>query len=217
MKGSEVILLLSGGIDSTTLLAQLRTTGKLVHALSFDYNQRNRIELSIAKRNAQKYGVTAHHILKLDYELMAVGNSLTDTRLLSNELPKGDAPNHTYVPGRNLLMLSHAAAYAEAHRINDIYFAANGDDGHRFPDCSPAFADALNRLWQSCPNSASLHLHTPYISRSKADVIRKGLELGVDFDQTLSCYAPVDNSSCGSCLSCVLRKDAMNQALKPKL
>jgi 7-cyano-7-deazaguanine synthase len=213
MKGSEVILLLSGGIDSTTLLAELTANKKLVHCLSFDYNQRHSDELIFAKQNAKKNGVVCHHVLNLDYAYMAEGNSLTDNKVLSSELPDDDGPNHTYVPGRNLLMLSHAAAYAESKGIIDIYFAANGDDGKRFPDCSQSFISALNKLWQSCPNTARIYLHAPYIFMSKADVIRRGLELGVDFDQTLSCYSPVVNSACGCCLSCVLRQEAMNKAL----
>lgn len=205
MKTLEAILLLSGGIDSTTLLAQLTAEGKKVHALSFNYGQRHSVELQFAQRNAAQYGVAIHHILKIDYFPMAAGNLLT-----ANEVADAtEKPNPNYVPGRNLLMLSHAAAYAEALGINHIYFAANADDGLRFADCCPEFLAALNQLWQSCPNTKNINVKAPFITLSKAAVIAQSNKLGVNLQDTISCYAPVGETPCGICLSCVLREEAI--------
>lgn len=203
MQASEVILLLSGGIDSTTLLAQLTAEGKRVHALSMHYGQRHAIELEYARRNAQHYIVAEHHIVQIDYAPMAEGNLLTGTTTTDTHT------GANYVPGRNLLLLSQAAAYAEAKGINDIYLAANADDGLRFPDCSKAFLDALNQLWQSCPNTAGIRVHSPFINLRKAAVIAKSQKLGVQLQHTMSCYAPTAQQACGQCLSCQLRHEAM--------
>jgi 7-cyano-7-deazaguanine synthase len=216
MEETEVILLLSGGIDSATLLAELRSRDFKVHALSFDYGQRHLVELDFAQQNAAHYGVQAHTVIKLDLEAMSSQSMLTNSYLPKvnyeeNSLPQ--SPNETYVPGRNLLMLSHAAAYAETHGLTDIYFAVNADDGNLFPDCQPKFVSALNQVWQCCPNTASLKAHVPYIELSKLQVIQKSVMLGVDLKQTLSCYAPIGNNECGTCLSCVLKKEALDQII----
>lgn len=203
MQIPDVILLLSGGIDSTTLLAQLTAEGKRVHALSMHYGQRHAIELEYARRNAQLYQVAEHHVIRMDLAPMAEGNLLTGTTTTENQTEAH------YVPGRNMLLLSHAAAYAEAKGISDIYLAANADDGLRFPDCSMAFLDALNQLWQSCPNTAGIKVHSPFISLSKAAVVAKSLALGVQLEHTMSCYAPAAQQACGKCLSCQLRQEAM--------
>lgn len=200
MKTTEVILLLSGGIDSTTMLAQLTGEGKEVHALSFDYGQRHAVELEYAKRNAAHYQVATHHVIKIDYGPMAEGNILTGREAEVNTV---------YVPGRNLMMLSSAAAYAEAKAIGDIYFAANADDGQRFPDCSQAFVSALNELWQSCSNTKGVKVHVPLIHLTKVDVIEKALALEVGLQNTMSCYTPSGQQACGQCLSCTLRKEAI--------
>lgn len=211
MKSPEAILLLSGGIDSTTLLAQLASTGIRIHALSFNYGQRHGVELQFAQRNAAKFGVAAHHIMRVDFLPMAAGNMLTDASWQPTDAAIENQTNPTYVPGRNLLMLSQAAAYAEAHDIFDIYIAANADDGKRFPDCSDDFFTALNKLWQSCPNTISIQVITPFINLTKAEVVARSIKLGIDLEETISCYTPVGEIPCGTCLSCVLRKDAIIQ------
>lgn len=216
MKETEVILLLSGGIDSTTLLAELSSNGKKVHALSFDYGQRHQAELYFAGINADFYGVSVHHIVNLDLASIASVSMLTNpnmqpTNYLGKTLP--DRPDETYVPGRNLMMLSYAAAYAEAHHLQEIYFAANADDGLRFPDCSTSFIDKLNQLWKTSLNTAGIQVHTPFIHLTKAEVIRKSRQLDVNLEHTLSCYAPSGNSECGLCLSCALKQDAMQKAM----
>jgi 7-cyano-7-deazaguanine synthase len=189
---NDAILLLSGGIDSTTLLAQLSAKGCRIHALSFDYGQNHRIELDYARRNAMKYGVEIHHFITVDYGPMAEGSLLTSSiKNISGAGNNGEKANSHYVPGRNLLLLSHAAAYAEAHFISNIFLAVNADDSARFPDCSQVFLDSANAVWQSLPNTRGLKLHSPYLTLSKAKVIALSREIGVDLSQTLSCYSPL--------------------------
>lgn len=217
IKKTEVILLLSGGIDSTTLLAELTSQSKQVHAISFDYGQRHLAEINFAITNAAHYHVIAHHIIKLDFESISATSMLTNQYkrpINYQEVPLPQGPNETYVPGRNLLMLGYAAAYAEANGLKDIYLAVNADDGQRFPDCKPVFVDALNKLWQGCPNTEGINVLVPNILLTKARVILKSIELGVNLQQTLSCYAPLGHKECGTCLSCVLKKEALNQALR---
>ena len=209
MKKTSCVLLLSGGIDSTTLLVDLKAQGCMIHALSFDYGQRHHIELDFARNNAKKYQVESHHILNIDYKPMAEGNLLTDVDFLPGAQANGTTTNSNYVPGRNLIMLSHAAAFAESKGLSDIYFAANADDGKRFPDCSPLFFETINTLMQVCPNTAKIQVNAPYINFSKSDVIRKSLILGVDLNDTISCYNPTNATSCGQCLSCQLREEAI--------
>jgi 7-cyano-7-deazaguanine synthase len=108
-------------------------------------------------------------------------------------------------------MLSYAAAYAEAHGLTDIYFAVNADDALRFPDCSAAFIEALNTLWQTCPNTMNLTLKAPLLESTKTQVVQQAITLGVALDQTLSCYTPVEDKECGSCLSCTVKLNALAQ------
>lgn len=209
-----VVLLLSGGIDSTVVLAQLHKKAIPVHALSFNYGQRHSVELEFAKRNAQKYAVAQHHIIAPDYKAMQQGNLLTDLSFtpknyLEEALPRGI--NDCYVPGRNLLMLSYAAAYAEAHGLTDIYFAANADDALRFPDCSTTFISTLQALWQSCPNTQNIILQTPLLKYNKTQVIQNALALEIPLNDTISCYSPEEDLECGSCLSCIVKQNAIAQ------
>jgi 7-cyano-7-deazaguanine synthase len=216
MKSTEVVLLLSGGIDSTTLLAKLHQEEKQIHALSFDYGQRHKIEIEYAKRNAKRYGVKKHYIIQIDAKAIAEVSSLTNyafdpEKYIDN--PPPDHPSSVYVPGRNLIMISHAASYAEANKLNEIYFAVNNDDAIRFPDCSKPFVSALNQFWQCVPNTRHLNLVTPFIDFSKAEVISLSMKLKVDISQTLSCYNPISNNECCTCLSCVLKKEALLRAI----
>lgn len=214
MRRNEVILLLSGGIDSTTLLAQLVWEGKIVHALSFNYGQRHAAELEYAKMNAKKYVVAQHHIITLDLNAINSSSSLfsmgpTPVTYESGPLPSN--PTTDYVPGRNMLMLSHAAAYAEAHGLSEIYFAANGDDSDCFPDCRAEFINAITQVWSSTKNTQSLRLRTPFISLRKHQVIEFAGNLNVALEDTLSCYAPIGKLACGKCFSCRKRDDALNR------
>lgn len=214
---NEILLLLSGGIDSTTLLAELSSQNNKIHALSFDYGQRHLEELNFAKLNAALYGVSFHHIIKIYLGPVSSSNLLTNHQIAPinyTETPLEIGQNESYVPGRNLIMLSHAGAYAEAAGLNDIYFAANADDGQYFPDCRKEFINALNQVWNVCPNTSNIMVHTPYIHLSKLDVIQKSISLGVNLQQTLSCYTPIGNKECGICQSCILKQEAIKKVLK---
>ena len=216
MKGTEVILLLSGGIDSTTLLAELKMKGCKVHALSFDYGQRHIVELDFARANADKYDVYKLTVIKLDLGAIATHSILTNQQIPAvdyHETPISNNRNPSYVPGRNLMMISHAAAYAEAHGIKDIYFGSNADDGRFFPDCQTEFVKAINKVWQNCDNTAGIKVHTPFINMSKVEVIEHGLHLAVDLTQTLSCYSPIGYEECGTCMSCLLKQEVMKEIL----
>lgn len=213
MKTTECVLLLSGGIDSTTLLADLTAQGRRVHALSFDYGQRHSVELDFARDNARKYNVQVHQVLKIDYSRMAMGNALTDVDFTPGLESNPQNINSNYVPGRNLLMLSHAAAYAEAKELSEIFFAANADDGERFPDCNRQFFEGFNKLLQTCHNTANIQILTPYIDQSKSAVVQKSRLLGVDLESTISCYNPIGQNACGQCLSCRLREEAIDESL----
>lgn len=211
MNKSEVILLLSGGIDSTTLLAQLTNEGRRVRALSFDYGQRHGIELDYARKNAEKYGVISHVLINIDYVQMAHSNLLTAPES-DISLEQRTGINPYYVPGRNLLMLSHASAYAETMNISHIYFGVNADDGLRFDDCSSAFLLILNQLWKNCAKTKNIEVLLPFITLSKVAVIEKARELGVDLNRTISCYNPKNDVPCTECLSCFLREEALRKA-----
>jgi 7-cyano-7-deazaguanine synthase len=215
MRTNEVVLLLSGGIDSTTLLAQLIQDGKRVHALSFNYGQRHAAELEYAKMNAKKYGVVRHHIITLDLNAINLSSALFSTGptpVTYESEPLPSKPTTDYVPGRNMMMLSHAAAYAEAHSLSEINFAANGDDADCFPDCRAEFIQALSGVWGSTVNTRALRLRTPFISIHKHQVVELAWQLNVDLEDTLSCYAPIGRQVCGKCFSCKKREDAINRA-----
>lgn len=209
-----VILLLSGGIDSTVVLADLYAQKLNVHALSFDYGQRHSVELEFAKRNAEKYQVLMHHIIKPDYKMMQKGNLLTDlTKSTKNyqSAPLPEGITDSYVPGRNMLMLSYAAAYAEAYGLSDIYLGLNADDAQCFPDCSSSFIKALNAVWQTCGNTHNINIQTPLIKDTKKQVLQKAINLEVQLTDTLSCYTPIADNECGVCLSCTVKQKAMAQ------
>lgn len=209
----EAILLLSGGIDSTTLLAELSLAGKKIHALTFDYGQKHKVEIEFARRNGKSYNVFQHKIIQLDTSVISGSSSLISPTLCPKTYKEKFVPNDqtdVYVPGRNLMMLSHAAAYAEAHSIREIYFAVNLDDRLRFPDCSPDFFESLNRLlFKTLKTGLTQFIVTPYLELTKAEVISRSRNLNLNLADTLSCYHPKGEIECGECLSCILKMEAM--------
>lgn len=212
MINRKAVLLLSGGIDSTTLLASLSADAVEIHALSFNYGQKHLAELEFAKLHASRYGVANHIIFNIDFDSMAHASSLTNTALQPQFYTGVALPPHptdVYVPGRNLLMLSYAASFAEAMGIHDIYFAANADDGLRFPDCRPVFFESLNALFKNTSHTQQLIIHTPFIHHTKREIIFKSKELHINLNETLSCYTPINGKACGQCLSCRVREEAM--------
>ena len=213
---SPAVVLLSGGLDSATTLAMARAAGHDCHCLSIDYGQRHRSELDAAARVAHKLGAKVHKVVRID--LGAVGGSaLTDSAI---PVPvNGVQPGIpvTYVPARNTIMLALALAEAEVASAADIWFGANAVDYSGYPDCRPDFMRAFEALANLATKAAveglRLHLHTPIIELSKAEIIRRGMALGVDYALTVSCYqADAEGRACGVCDSCRLRRAGFDGA-----
>lgn len=210
----RAVVLLSGGLDSTTCLALARADGFQCYALSIDYGQRHRAELDRAARIAPALGAAAHRIVKVD--LRAIGGSaLTD----AIDVPKArsaDEIGHgipaTYVPARNTILLGLALGYAETVGAFDLFIGANVLDYSGYPDCRPAFLDAFARLANlatkaGVEGAGTFRVHAPLLTMTKAEIIRAGLRLGVDYGLTLSCYDPDQaGRACGRCDSCQLRQ-----------
>jgi 7-cyano-7-deazaguanine synthase len=215
----RAVVLLSGGLDSTTVLAIAKSQGFEIYALSFSYGQRHKWELEAATRVARATGVAQHRIATIDLRAFG-GSALTD----DISVPKGraiDEMSHgipiTYVPARNTIFLSFALAWAEVLEASDIFIGVNALDYSGYPDCRPEFIEAFERMANLATKAGVegrqvLKIHTPLISLSKADIIRRGLELGVDYSFTSSCYDPAPNGQpCGQCDSCLLRKKGFTE------
>ncbi|MEJ2669129.1 MAG: 7-cyano-7-deazaguanine synthase QueC [Gammaproteobacteria bacterium] len=211
----RAVLLLSGGLDSATVLGILRAEGWRVHALSFDYGQRHRLELEAAQALAQQSAVVAHTILPIPMDLLG-GSSLTDLSMAVPEEAGRGIPN-TYVPARNLIFLSLAASLAESQGIGDLFIGVNAVDYSGYPDCRPAFIEAFETAialgTRAADGAQRLRIHAPLIQLSKAEIIQRGVALGVDYGATLSCYQ-VDKvgRACGLCESCRLRRAGFEAA-----
>ncbi len=208
------VVLLSGGLDSATVLALAARQGFACHALSFDYGQRHRFELDAAHRVADAAGVADHRIVPLDLTGSAgFGHSaLTDQIDVPKDRPLGEAGIPvTYVPARNTIFLSVALGYAEVVGAFDLFLGVNAVDYSGYPDCRPEFIEAFERLANLATAAAvegkgQFHIHAPLIHMTKAQIIRTGLKLGVDYSLTHSCYDPLPaGHPCGRCDSCRLR------------
>ncbi|HEU4631086.1 MAG TPA: 7-cyano-7-deazaguanine synthase QueC [Gemmatimonadaceae bacterium] len=216
------VLLLSGGLDSTTLLAHAVREGFAVHALSFRYGQRHAHELEAARRVAARYGAVEHRVADIDLRLFG-GSALTSDALT---VPKDRSPDTlasggvpiTYVPARNTIFLAFALAYAEVAGAADIFIGVNALDYSGYPDCRPVFIDAFERLANVATRAATeegrrIRIRAPLLHRTKAEIIRLGLELGVDYALTTSCYDPSpDGAACGHCDACQLRLKGFTEA-----
>ena len=214
MTQRKAVVLLSGGIDSTTVLAVARHEGFEPYALSFRYGQRHSVELDAARRVAASLGAARHVIADIDLTVFG-GSALTDSAI--------DVPHHasaddlggeipvTYVPARNTIFLSFALAWAETLDASDIFIGVNALDYSGYPDCRPEYIAAFEKMANLATKAGvegrqRLRIHTPAIQLTKAGTIRLGLELGVDYGLTHSCYDPVDGGrACGTCDSCLLR------------
>ncbi|HZX31166.1 MAG TPA: 7-cyano-7-deazaguanine synthase QueC [Rhodocyclaceae bacterium] len=207
----KAVVLLSGGLDSATCLAVARNQGFDCYCLSFDYGQRHRAELEAAGRVAAALGAAEHRILKLDLAQFG-GSALTDTTIaVPTEGVQPGIPV-TYVPARNTIMLSLALAWAEVLDSRDIFVGVNAVDYSGYPDCRPEYIAAFERMANLATKAgvegAKLTLHAPLINLSKADIVRTGNRLGVDYGLTVSCYqADADGRACGVCDSCRLRRE----------
>jgi len=204
------VVLLSGGLDSATVLAMGREAGYDCYCLSIDYGQRHRTALAAAARVARALGAREHRVTTLDLAAFG-GSALTDTRIAVPISGIGTGIPVTYVPARNTIMLSLALAWAEVLGARDIFFGANAVDYSGYPDCRPAYMRAFetmaNLATKAAVEGAKLTLHTPIIDLKKADIIRRGSALGIDYALTVSCYqADQDGRACGVCDSCRLRK-----------
>lgn len=219
----NAVVLLSGGLDSATCLAIARAAGFDCHALSFDYGQRHNVELESARKVAAALGAREHKIARIDLRLFG-GSALTDDIAVpkgrSVEDMAGEIPV-TYVPARNTIFLSYALAYAEVREANHIFIGVNAVDYSGYPDCRPeyiaafqAMANLATRRWVAGPER--LVIETPLINLTKAEIIRRGLELGVDYGLTVSCYDPDETgAACGECDSCQLRRRGFETAGAP--
>ncbi|MBS1216979.1 MAG: queC [Proteobacteria bacterium] len=213
---TQAVVLLSGGLDSATTLAIARADGHDCHCLSIDYGQRHRSELDAAARVAQALGAASHKVVRID--LGAIGGSALTDRAIAVPVA-GVQPGIpvTYVPARNTIMLALALAHAEVSGADHIYFGANAVDYSGYPDCRPeymrAFEVLANLATKAAVEGRTLRLHTPIIEWRKADIIRRGAALGVDYAMTVSCYQADDEGrACGICDSCRLRRAGFEQA-----
>lgn len=205
----RAVVLLSGGLDSATTLAIATSEGYVCHCLTVDYGQRHRAEIDAARRVAAAQAVAEHRVLTFD--LAAIGGSaLTDSAIAVPEAPTTGIPV-TYVPARNTILLALALAYAEVRGASHIFFGANAVDYSGYPDCRPeymrAFENLANLATKAAVEGTRMTLHTPIIALAKADIIRRGVALGVDYAVTVSCYqADDDGRACGRCDACRLRR-----------
>jgi 7-cyano-7-deazaguanine synthase len=219
-KDLKAVVLLSGGIDSATTLAIAQNSGFDIYALSFRYGQRHAVEMEAAVRIAQKSNVVKHLILEIDLRKIG-GSALTaDIDVPKNRKAKEmtkDIPA-TYVPARNTIFLSYALAWAEVIGANDIFIGVNVLDYSGYPDCRPEYIEAYEKMANLATKAGvegkqKLKIHTPLIQMSKSQIIRKGMELGVDYSLTHSCYDPSDSGeACGECDSCILRLKGFQDA-----
>jgi len=210
------VVLLSGGLDSTTTLALARAAGQRCHCLSIDYGQRNRSELDAAARVARMLGAAAHKVVRIDLGTVG-GSALTDPQIAVPVTGLRPGIPVTYVPARNTIMLALALAEAEVTGASDIWFGANAVDYSGYPDCRPGFMRAFEALANLATKAAvegrPLRLHTPIIDLSKSEIVRRGIALGVDYGLTVSCYqADEAGRACGLCDSCRLRRTGFAEA-----
>lgn len=220
---APAVLLLSGGLDSTTLLAHAVREGFAVHALSFAYGQRHSHELDVARRVARRYGAVEHRVATIDLGAFG-GSALTDAGIavpkdrdeaaMAAEIPV------TYVPARNTIFLSYALAWADVLGARDLFIGVNALDYSGYPDCRPeyiaAFQAMANLATRAGVEGRGCTIHTPLIAMTKAEIIRHGTALGVDYAETSSCYDPApDGGACGRCDACRLRAKGFAEAGLP--
>ena len=218
----RAVVLLSGGLDSTTVLAAALAAGREAHCLSVDYGQRHRGELGRARAVARALGAASHRVVKVDLSAFG-GSALTDAAIA---VPKGRSARAmaggipvTYVPARNTVMLSLALAWAEVLGASDIFIGVNAVDYSGYPDCRPAFLRAYEKLARLATRAGveggRIRIHAPLLRLSKAGIVRMGTRLGVPYALTLTCYDPVRGRACGRCDACILRRRGFEEAGVP--
>ncbi len=218
----KAIVLLSGGLDSTTVLGIAKNLGYEIYALSFDYGQRHDIELESAKKVAKIFQVKEHKTAKIDLRIFG-GSALTSEIAVPKDHVQSAEIPVTYVPARNTIFLSYALAYAETVGAFDIFIGVNAVDFSNYPDCRPDFISAFEKLATlataaSVENKGHFKIHAPLMQMSKKEIIETGISIGVDYSQTHSCYDPIIENenilSCGKCDSCYLRLEGFVAAGK---
>lgn len=215
----KAVVLLSGGIDSATCCAVARQDGYTLYAMSFSYGQRHRVELDAAGKLAGFFGVVHHSVVSIDLRAFG-GSALTaDTAVPKNRVPTGEKNDIpvTYVPARNTIFLSFALGWAEVLDARDIFIGVNAVDYSGYPDCRPEFISAYQEMARLATRAgvegSGVTLHAPLQYLSKAEIIRIGIENGVDYTLTHSCYDPApDGGACGACDSCLIRKRGFEEA-----
>ncbi len=220
MNKKKAVILSSGGLDSTTVMAIAKAEGYEIYSLSFDYGQRHSCELEAAKKIAKTLGVVKHLVVKSDFSDIG-GSALTanidvpkgrDVEEMESEIPI------TYVPARNTIFLSYALGWAEVLNSQDIFIGVNALDYSGYPDCRPEFITAFEQLANLATKAGvegrqRLSIHTPLIDLTKAEIIQQGVKLGIDYATTISCYDPSPQGlACGSCDSCQLRRKGFAEA-----
>ncbi len=219
----KAVVLLSGGLDSATVLALARDQGYVVYTLSIDYGQRHRIELLQAKKIAQQMGVVEHKIISIDLRSIG-GSALTSSIAVPKDRPEETISTGipvTYVPARNTIFLSCCLGYAEVIGAFDLFIGANAIDYSGYPDCRPEFIQAFENLANlatkaSVEGVGKFTIHAPLVHLTKAEIIRRGSALGVNYADTISCYDPdINGLACGHCDSCQLRRKGFAEAGLP--
>jgi 7-cyano-7-deazaguanine synthase len=216
----KAVVLSSGGLDSTTVMAIAKHAGFELYSLSFDYGQRHSFELEAARKVAETFGVNKHMVINIDLNKIG-GSALTD----NIEVPKAKTEESmaaeipvTYVPARNTIFLSYALAWAEVLQSSDIFIGVNAIDYSGYPDCRPEYIDAFQRMAKLATKAGvqgitQIKIQTPLINMTKAQIIQKGIELGIDYALTHSCYDPTPQGlACSRCDSCILRKNGFDEA-----
>lgn len=218
--GARAVVLLSGGLDSATVLALARSEGLACHCLSFDYGQKHATELRYATRLAQELGAAEHRVARIDANAFG-GSSLTDESLeVQDADPSGEGIPLTYVPARNTIFLSYGLAWAEVLGARQVFVGVNAVDYSGYPDCRPEYIDAFETLANLATKAGvegeRLQVRAPLIHLTKGEIIALGVSLGVDYGKTVSCYR-LDESgeACGACDSCVLRREGFAAAGVP--
>ncbi len=219
---SRAVVLLSGGLDSATVLAEAAASGFEPYALTVEYGQRHQAEIDAARQVAESLGVAKHVTTALDLRTFG-GSALTDDIDVPKDTPLSEIGKDipaTYVPARNTIFLSLAMAWAETLDANDIFIGVNALDYSGYPDCRPEFIEAFEKLaavaTKAGVTGSPIRIHTPLIQMTKREIIARGIELGVDYGLTLSCYDPaIDGAACGRCDACALRRKGFEEAGVP--
>ena len=216
----KAVALVSGGLDSTTVMGIVKSLGYDLYCLTFNYSQRNKIELELIKQNIVNFNPVDHRIINVDLSFLntsSLVNKDLDVQKYRNKSEiTQDIPN-TYVPARNTIFLSYALSYAENIGAKDIFIGIHKSDSPSYPDCTKEFASAFENLAnigtsfinQVDDSDKKIKIHAPLIEMTKADIVRRGIELGLNYEKTISCYDPNEiGESCGKCISCLIRLDA---------